>query len=443
MIVRNKIKLIILSFLTPFLFLATNANANKCDPNIITFDNAISDAWTADCSSTNRSGSYSKYYTFTLNAPKRVMINLDSDVDTYLYLLSNSNHSSSSIAKNDDYNDFNSQISMSLDAGTYTIEASNFTNHEIGEFTLSLSEPKTVEFKGEVALPSSVTNLLDNCSAKECPSVSVFIGDEGVSADFDKSSNTYKYHLAIVENSGIDVNYRVQINIENGDMGDESFDYSFGSDNQVKGEESAEDTLVHQDNAYVKTEPLLVSADTTSVLVNLDLTDKNEGRQKVIGKIRLPFGVNMSNGKNYFDVEIQGRDFWKLLRISRIGTQDNNDYAFIASVPSDQRESTRLSLSINANLRDADVRATYKVYADKTDLNDHKIDGDEKFVLGRLDLRQNYVDFNDSVADFGVMNMAAFLDGYEISSGSIIAQRDLFDNVGESGRVESSVSFYK
>ena len=48
---------------------------------------AISGQWTGDCASTHQAGSYARFYSFTLNSFADVTIDLESSIDTLLYLL--------------------------------------------------------------------------------------------------------------------------------------------------------------------------------------------------------------------------------------------------------------------------------------------------------------------------------------------------------------------
>ena len=429
----HKMKLIITSFLASFLFLTASVNANECTSTEITLDSTVSADWTTDCNSTHRPDTYAKYYTFTLDNPKTVVINLDSEVDTYLYLLPDSNQSSNPIAENDDYNGLNSQIIMDLSAGTYTIEATTFNIGELGVFTLSLAEATVTEFKGKVTLPSSITDLLNDCSAEECPSISVNMNStdgmirEGTYVDYNDSSTFYEYQLTVIGEAGADTSYTMEMYIENGDMGSESLVYSFGSDNQVGGTDDAVDVMYHWDEVWngeipIVVEPLLVSADIDTVVVDLDFTNKNVGRHKVTGKIHLPLDINMSDSVeedgylyyiNDLYVNIEGSNTWAWATVNRIAEGGNNDYSFVTSIPHNLPEPSKLSIGVNGRLYNHQIQATYKVPPA------------DKFVSGWLDSSENYIEFNQTVADFGTMDMAVFLDGYELLTGSVKAPSNL------------------
>ncbi len=97
---------------------------------------AVSGSWTSDCASISRQGSFARYYTFELSAPRSVTINLDSAIDTYLYLLTSSR---GLITFDDDGGSgLNSRIQTNLSAGRYIIEATTFQSAQAGGFVLRI-----------------------------------------------------------------------------------------------------------------------------------------------------------------------------------------------------------------------------------------------------------------------------------------------------------------
>lgn len=120
------------------------------DPCIMPIDGAgtYPGTWDDSCLSENRPGGeggqagaeyYASFYTFTLEQAAGVTINLTSDEDTYLYLLEGSGRRGAIEAYNDDTSSDvrNSRIAVSsLDAGTYTIEATTYDPKTEGNFTL-------------------------------------------------------------------------------------------------------------------------------------------------------------------------------------------------------------------------------------------------------------------------------------------------------------------
>ena len=108
----------------------------------ITADGATSGTWAPGCESSVDDRGYAKYYTFTLDQQSGVTIDLESDVDTYLYLRSGNIRTGPFLYDNDDVepgSDTDSQISESLAAGTYTIEATTYAENQTGSFTLTIS----------------------------------------------------------------------------------------------------------------------------------------------------------------------------------------------------------------------------------------------------------------------------------------------------------------
>jgi len=103
----------------------------------IVCDNQVTGDWTPDCPSVHRTGAYARMYTFTGTGGDRVIIDLSSATDAYLYLL---NPSGAVLAYNDDAGmDTDAQIQQTLPAdGEYTIEATTLMPMETGSFDLSL-----------------------------------------------------------------------------------------------------------------------------------------------------------------------------------------------------------------------------------------------------------------------------------------------------------------
>ena len=105
-------------------------------------DSDISGNWTGDCESTEREGSYARYYTFTLVEEADVTVTLTSEVDTFLYIREGAGRDGIILHENDDIEpsvNLKSQITQTLSAGTYTIEATTYNARAIGEFTLTVS----------------------------------------------------------------------------------------------------------------------------------------------------------------------------------------------------------------------------------------------------------------------------------------------------------------
>jgi len=116
------------------------AESNQCRVEPVVLNESISSYWGNTCTSSNRSGSYAKYYSFSLSSSTDVKIDLESSTDTYLFLLQGNGVSGSEIQHNDDSGGTrNSCLELSLSSGTYTIEATTYSSRATGNFTLSLS----------------------------------------------------------------------------------------------------------------------------------------------------------------------------------------------------------------------------------------------------------------------------------------------------------------
>ncbi|MCY4577923.1 MAG: hypothetical protein OXD31_02645, partial [Chloroflexi bacterium] len=86
-------------------------------------------SWSRLCESSNRPGSYARFYTLTLHHPFDVTITLTSEQDTYLYLMGGIGADGIVLHENDDFSGANSRIQVPLHPGNYTIEA---TTHDVG-----------------------------------------------------------------------------------------------------------------------------------------------------------------------------------------------------------------------------------------------------------------------------------------------------------------------
>ena len=110
------------------------------------------------CHSVTRYPASAKYYTFRLDQSSVVQIDLESEVDAYLYLRSGDDERSRSLQRADDDGGqgTNSKIWERLEAGSYTIEATTYYRHSIGGFRL------TLEIDAQDASPETTTS--DGCA---------------------------------------------------------------------------------------------------------------------------------------------------------------------------------------------------------------------------------------------------------------------------------------
>ena len=86
---------------------------------------------------------YARFYTFTLTEVTDIVINLSSDEDTYLYLLNGHGKGGNTLHSNDDIVsggvNLNSRLSVTLQPGSYTIEATTYKPATSGSFTLTIA----------------------------------------------------------------------------------------------------------------------------------------------------------------------------------------------------------------------------------------------------------------------------------------------------------------
>ena len=115
----------------------------------VTEDGTFSDSWSSECTSEGRSGSYARYYTFTLEEVREIAISLESTQDPYLFLREGTGRDGTVLHENDDIEgsaNTNSRVNETLAVGDYTIEATTYEAETSGDFTISISGlPDTVE----------------------------------------------------------------------------------------------------------------------------------------------------------------------------------------------------------------------------------------------------------------------------------------------------------
>ena len=107
----------------------------------LTADGTFDGTWAAGCDSEVAGRGHARYYSFTLAEESEVTITLEStDADTYLYLRSGEARSGTFLYENDDDGGTTkSTIEETLDAGSYTIEATTYGTGETGSFTLTIA----------------------------------------------------------------------------------------------------------------------------------------------------------------------------------------------------------------------------------------------------------------------------------------------------------------
>ncbi len=113
----------------------------------LTSDGTIQAEWDDTCLSQKvapgGSGDrYARFYTFTLAEEADLVISLSSEEDTYLYVQDGHGRDGTTLHSNDDIAsggvNLNSRLSITLQAGSYTIEATTYLPEKSGDFTLAV-----------------------------------------------------------------------------------------------------------------------------------------------------------------------------------------------------------------------------------------------------------------------------------------------------------------
>ena len=145
---------------------------------LISGSTTIYGTWDSECESTARTGSYARFYTFTLDELKDVAITLESALDTYLYVREGEGTGGHIVHEDDDddhsvftlVSSTDSGISESLESGTYTIEATTHDPGQSGTFTLDVKiegQPPTTDCTEYSESP----DLAEKVESGELPSV--------------------------------------------------------------------------------------------------------------------------------------------------------------------------------------------------------------------------------------------------------------------------------
>ena len=108
---------------------------------VLSGDGSVTGVWAAGCVSSARAGRFARFYSFSLDASSRVRVDLQSSVDTYLYLRAGQGQVSGAVLESDDDggDGYDSRISSTLAAGDYTIEATTYNLRTAGPFTLTVA----------------------------------------------------------------------------------------------------------------------------------------------------------------------------------------------------------------------------------------------------------------------------------------------------------------
>ena len=101
---------------------------------------------TEDCKSTRRSGAYVDYYTFHSTVDRKIRIDVESSVDSYLYLIEGAYNGGDGYLERDDNGGDDADdahITRDITAGTYTIAVTTRSSNRTGSYTLMLRNAPT------------------------------------------------------------------------------------------------------------------------------------------------------------------------------------------------------------------------------------------------------------------------------------------------------------
>jgi len=311
--------------------------------------------------------------------------------------------------------------------------------------TQSVAETRSIKFDGIVTMHPDILSLLDTCNGNGCPSVQIEIQQKSqgiynntyASVYYNEVEDQYKYAAKLTQDIATDNNYSVTIRITNGDMGEyENLYYDFGLDKRI----SDDDKMLHGDevfysNGISNVNNIELPQEQTAILLDIDLSTKNDGRQKIVGKLRLPIDTALGDiydesgtyvGSNYVNISIKNvvsNTTWLTTTLSQIADEDGL-YPFVASLKFDPEEPLHSVLTVSGNLDGNSIAATYQIGQDEDDLNDHAIDGDEKFVSRSADLTRDYAIFSNTLADYGIIDLDAYFVGAKTLTGSVVWPTD-------------------
>ena len=220
--------------------------AGQCE-TAINLNQGMSDDWESGCASTNRSGSYAKYFTFTLADTQEVTIDLQSATDTYLFLLDGAGQNGSELASDDDGgNGRNSRIVRTLSAGTYTVEATTYSSGTTGSFTVSVAAAAPLQCMASIDLNQTLSDSWEsNCASTHRSGryakyfTFTLPGSQEVAIDLQSATDTYLFlldgagqngsELASDDDGGNGLNSRIVRTLSAGTYTVEATTYSSGA----------------------------------------------------------------------------------------------------------------------------------------------------------------------------------------------------------------------
>ena len=195
-------------------------SASQCTQQL-TGDGAVTGRWTAGCDSIARAGRHARWYEFTLAGQRDVVIDLQSGgADSYLYLRSGAGERLGRAMASDDGGGqgYNSRIVRTLDAGTYTIEATTYGGGETGRFTLTLSGTGgTATRPPEEAGPDDEPTTSEPPPASE-PELRIFDARANEGSPYNSGEMNFRVTLAPAQNGSVGVCYQTQDGTARGDL---------------------------------------------------------------------------------------------------------------------------------------------------------------------------------------------------------------------------------
>ena len=153
-------------------------------------DGSIEGSWDDTClSEKNAPGGagdrYARFYTFALDEATDIVMNLSSEEDTYLYLLNGHGKGGTTLHSNDDIAsggvNLNSRLSVTLQPGSYTIEATTYKPATSGSFTL------TIEGLGEEEEPAPAPQPDPEPQPEADTCIQTIVGDGTIEGSWDDS----------------------------------------------------------------------------------------------------------------------------------------------------------------------------------------------------------------------------------------------------------------
>ena len=220
---------------------STVVNLREGDPGGCALDDlgtlsgtvTVTGALDNDCVSPNRSGELARFYSFTLERPAAVEIDLvSSEFDAWLALREGADVAGRELVQDDDGGQgTNSRIATELSAGTHTIEATSYGPGETGAFTLTVT---VAGGGGGGCAPDDlgalsgavmrVGNLGGDCESPNYPGklaryYSFTLGQAG-SVEIDLFSSVFDTWLTLRE--GTDVAGRLVVSDDDGGQGTNS-----------------------------------------------------------------------------------------------------------------------------------------------------------------------------------------------------------------------------